>query len=150
MIYRIGFTGTRLGMIDEQKETVYNLLQQRKKKSTVCLEGLHGDCIGADANFHQICRDLDITIYKVPSNWERTTAHTDAPLLEGFEPMPPYARNRILVKASTELIGCPFNYKYTNRSGTWYTMTYAASNGKKVIAVFPDGSTQLLGTKRSG
>jgi hypothetical protein len=149
MTYRIGFTGTRLGMTDEQKEAVHDLLQQWKKKSTIGLEGLHGDCIGADADFHQICRDLAITVYKVPSNWERTTAHTDAPLLEGFEPTRPYARNRILVDAATKLIGCPFNYKYTERSGTWYTMTYAANKGKSVITVFPDGSTQLLRTKRS-
>ena len=50
---KIGFTGTQNGMSEKQKKVLFNLIE-----SFPYAEYHHGDCIGADANFHTIVSDL--------------------------------------------------------------------------------------------
>ena len=44
----IGFTGSRKGMTGEQAAVVMRLLLS-------ATEGHHGDCVGADEQFHEMC-----------------------------------------------------------------------------------------------
>ena len=65
MIHTIGFTGTRRGMTQRQIERVTELIAKHEPKVV-----RHGDCIGADAQFHEICLAsvwCDIIIHP-PSN----------------------------------------------------------------------------------
>jgi len=47
----IGFTGTRSGMNYFQKRHVSKLLEDY---SSICVTAHHGDCVGADAEFHEL------------------------------------------------------------------------------------------------
>jgi hypothetical protein len=126
----VGFTGTRSGMTDAQKVKVRYALEK-------WLEG-------GKVDFHNICRELKLDVFKRPSNWESTTANTDATLPDGIEPMRPYARNREIAKASDRMLACPPNFEFIEHSGTWYTLNYASKKlGKRVTIVFPDGTSEV-------
>lgn len=61
----IGFTGTRHGMTNAQRDTVLKLLSEKLTPSSA----VHGDCVGADADFDAICTSLDI--WHVGDGWLR-------------------------------------------------------------------------------
>lgn len=135
----IGFTGTRKGMTDSQRDAVKRLIQRfiERYVSHTCL-GLHGDCIGADVDFHDICRGFGLGVIKRPSTWSATVAGTDAQQVD--EPKRPFTRNRDIVHEATCLIGCPPNFEQFRGSGTWYTIGYARQCDKPIFVVLPDGS----------
>src|SRR5215472_2870990 len=60
---RLGFTGTRAGMSRLQTETVARLLWQYRPSLV-----RHGDCIGADEQFHELARSQGFPIELLPSN----------------------------------------------------------------------------------
>jgi Na+-transporting NADH:ubiquinone oxidoreductase subunit NqrF len=127
-------------MTDEQRTVVRRALQTWLDEG-LALVGLHGDCIGADVDFHNICRELKLDVKKRPSTWDSTVANTDA--IQVAEPERPYARNRAIVANCDCMIATPPNYEYIDRSGTWFTLTYAAKTGKRVTVVFPNGTTDI-------
>lgn len=145
-IRHIGFTGTRKGMTERQKMEVRKYLIDAYP-----FVGHHGDCVGADADFHDICRNLGINedpvfpavIVYPPENpkaraWcrEFTEIHQPAPYLE---------RNRAIVDASDMLIATPAEYNRKPRSGTWYTIMYASNQGKRYVIIYPDGNISVVG-----
>ena len=52
---KIGFTGTQVGISEKQKEKLRELIVEYKPD-----EVHHGDCVGADASFDQLCCSLAI------------------------------------------------------------------------------------------
>jgi hypothetical protein len=58
---KTGFTGTRNGMTPQQKEVITRL----EVFTTKILEAYHGDCLGSDADFHHLIREIDQTIHIV-------------------------------------------------------------------------------------
>lgn len=68
---RIGFTGTRRGMTSKQRETIYKVLL----KNAVS-EVHHGDCIGADADMHEL-----VSAYRQNAAFPRLIIHP--PTLQG-------------------------------------------------------------------
>lgn len=52
----VGFTGTREGMSPEQKRVTREIISQLI--TTSVHTAVHGDCIGADTDFHHIIREI--------------------------------------------------------------------------------------------
>jgi hypothetical protein len=50
----IGFTGTRHGMTPAQRHAVSQLIAELAAGAAFTAH--HGDCVGADAEFHDLCR----------------------------------------------------------------------------------------------
>lgn len=128
-----GFTGTRAGMNQKQKDLVKVFLEMHRPLAVI-----HGDCVGADKDFDDICAGLGIARYCCPSNLTTQRAFTDAVLFQ--PPKPPLERNHDIVNASGELFACPKEMNEVMRSGTWATIRYARRQNKPVYIFYPDGS----------
>lgn len=127
---KIGFTGTQVGMTWRQRQTLRRLLPWGK-------DFHHGDCVGSDAQAHDIAhfQGLLITIHP-PENLSKRafkSAHTILP------PKPYLDRNKDIVDACEVLIATPSGKDELLRSGTWSTVRYARKLGKHILIIFPDG-----------
>lgn len=127
----IGFTGTSNGMTPNQKQRVSDLLQEFKPSLV-----RHGDCVGADTEFHQIACSLNIkTCIHPPDNDSKRAFSQSNSIL----PVKPYLdRNKDIVDMSDMLIATPESVKEVIRSGTWSTVRYAKRVGREVIICNPD------------
>lgn len=142
---KVGFTGTRAGMSGAQKATVRRLLAEWLPK-----EVHHGDCVGADDEFADLCAEL-VPLPRIVAH--PGTSATGGSLFRACNPhsveVRPvrnyYARNRNIVgelhDAGDLLIATPQYGGRRKTGGTWYTVDYAYGAGKRVIIVWPDGST---------
>ena len=132
---RYGFTGTREGMNESQKEKVRQMIKKDIDDGYL-LEVYHGDCVGADKDFHEICRSVSILCIRIvifPPTDNKLRAYCQG---NELKPAKPYLdRNRDIVDGCDVLIGCPKSSEYEARSGTWYTIKYAEKHGKKVELV---------------
>lgn len=136
----VGFTGTRNGMTDAQRDRVYRELKQNMTGALgVPLLGLHGDCVGADADFDRICILLGIGRMCRPCVFESMRAHTGA--VEIAPPVRPMERNRAIVADADWVIACPPNFdEIKSGSGTWATIKFARRAHRMLTIVFPDGT----------
>ncbi len=126
----IGFTGTRNGMSKKQKEEVTNLIQDYLDKQTN-ITIIHGDCVGADADFHEICSNLSSTIIiKIYPGKGNTDLRAYCKSDDIDEPKPYLQRNRDIVDNCDILFACPISKEEHVRSGTWYTIRYARKVGR--------------------
>ena len=123
MRLHIGFSGTRYGMTEAQSDAVVDLLDE-----TLRLHGFiahHGDCVGADAQFHRICRaprggPVAIEVHPGLPKWrawcQGDMAHRPALYRE---------RNRAIVDACSVIIAAPYENEPQPRGGTWATIRMA-------------------------
>ncbi|MFI5222689.1 MAG: hypothetical protein ACHQX3_00340 [Nitrospirales bacterium] len=99
----------------------------------------HGDCIGADAQAHELLRSLlDIRIIGHPPTDASKRAFTDCDELRKERPY--LDRNRDIVNDIDILIVVPKTHHEERRSGTWATYRYAKSIRREMLVVWPDGS----------
>lgn len=136
----VGFTGTRRGLTDPQRELIVNALEMWPPDS----EFHHGDCVGADASFHHLVLAYSdrprIIIH--PSTLEDQRAYCqDANLY--LTPKPPLERNRDIVNEVGFLLACPSGAEVL-RSGTWATIRYARSQGLRGRIFYPGGAVASL------
>jgi hypothetical protein len=129
---KIGFTGTQKGMTEYQKGFVRETL--RKKKPS---EIHHGDCIGADTDFHNICRevnpDIRIVIHPPEIDSKRSFCKGDEILpVKGY-----LQRNHDIVDSVDYMISTPGEMEEVLRSGTWATIRYGMKKDKDGIIVTP-------------
>ena len=132
---KIGFTGTQIGMSDKQKEQfVLDLLDLNP---TECH---HGDCIGADAEAHDIVRaffpDCLIILHPPKVTSKRAYKKADA----SYPPEEYLDRNHKIVEKSEVLFGTPKNDTEELRSGTRATIRYGRKLeklGKIAVIVLP-------------
>lgn len=135
---KIGFTGTRNGMTEYQKEEFVKLI-----KSLDITEFHHGDCIGADMEAHDlvVIHKNNIKMFSHPSNLKFLRAYCES-FIEKEKPL--LERNKDIVNETELLIACPDTYFETyfeyKRSGTWSTIRYAKNQKKKYVIIFPDGN----------
>jgi hypothetical protein len=112
-----------------------------KLQSLSLLVVVHGDCLGADANFDEICARLKIPRTIRPCTFENMRAHCEkygARLVA--PPKKPMQRNRDIVSEADKLIGCPWNdVPIKKGSGTWATIRFAKQKGIPVHIIGPDG-----------
>ena len=137
---RIGFTGTQKGMTLNQVRVVTNIVEQSNIDYAH-----HGDCIGADEQFHLIlfnCKkysnpDLKVVIHPPEKSVKRAFcagAYQVRPKKEYL------ARNLDIIKETEMLIATPKEFQNVLRSGTWSTIRKAIKAKKHVVIIFPDGS----------
>ena len=135
MIRKVGFTGTAKGMTDRQKD------QLRTELVLIRVPGIyqefhHGDCVGADAQAHEIAYHLGFSIIIHPPNRSYKRAYCQN--WDRLEIQKPYLeRNKDIAREAQALIACPKESNMVLRSGTWATVRYARKYGRKVVILDP-------------
>lgn len=134
---KIGFTGTRHGMSEAQTVALVGLLGALQPT-----EVHHGDCVGADAEFHHIVRkrfpDTKIVIHPPLDAEHQAHCVGDAtrPLRTHF------ARNRAIVLECDYLVATPLDNSNPGYGGTWYTIGFARKRGVLNIVIQRDGTSK--------
>ena len=128
---KIGFTGTRNGMTEAQKQQLYKLLSQYSG------EFHHGDCVGADTQAHEIAKELGFKLILHPS-----TAITRAWNTGDYEnvPAPPLVRNKHIVNETQFMFATPKEEGVVSFGGTWHAIRYAARQHRNVFIIWPNGT----------
>lgn len=135
----LGFTGTRQGMTNVQREGVAEFLRTQRPTKVH-----HGDCVGADSEFHDAAMlNCDPWIESHPCTLTRWRANRKANFIH--PPKPTAARNQDIVRASEHLLAAPRLMEAESRSGTWQTIRFMMTARKTVTVVWPDGTVQAWG-----
>ena len=132
----IGFTGSRTGMTPSQRSQVRGILLELTKGQP--WHARHGDCVGADAEFHALARELGAYIIKHPPSDSRLQAHCDADQSE--DPQPYAKRNKAIVDNSDLVIGTPPTQNNPGYGGTWQTIRFAQDADKLYGIIIPNGA----------
>ena len=126
----VGFTGSREGLSYTQMMQLEEVVRGLSPDN-----GIHGDCIGSDADFHYICKTvLRIPIIIRPCNLNEQRAFCRGAVIV-HPAKAPIERNHDIVNECNILIACPKEESEILRSGTWATVRYARKIGKKVIMI---------------
>ena len=133
MTYTVGFTGSRLGMTHRQ---IAEVIERLKKYEPDYVR--HGDCLGADAQFHDLClaysKHCKIIIHP-PINTTMRAFCKGAYAIT--EPKSYLKRNKDIVTGSHILIACPAEKTESLNGGTWTTVRYARAGSTAVTIIFP-------------
>jgi hypothetical protein len=134
----VGVTGTRNGATREQLFRLHCILSEVKVKNGFH----HGDCIGVDAQAHDIATNLgyQTIIHPPKSNVFRAFKRGEIILPEkGY-----LARNIDIVDNSNYIISLPKGTDEELRgSGTWHVIRLARKLGKKLTIIWPDGALRV-------
>lgn len=136
----VGFSGTQLGMTPLQRVKFLRVIYALQPK-----EFHHGDCIGADAEAHNLIRknlpECKIHIHPPDDPGKRAFCDGDK-----LYPEKPYLeRNRDIVLHSKVLVTTPGQPAEIMRSGTWSTTRY----GRQVLPkghlriIYPNGTVGI-------
>jgi len=93
----------------------------------------HGDCVGADAQAHEIVKSstLNCRVVVHPADIELMRAYCDGDLI--LESKHPLVRNSDIVEAVDILVAAPANSTENSRSGTWATIRRAYKRKLEVV-----------------
>lgn len=137
----IGFTGTREGMTEAQRQGVGKMLLLLR-----VTRFHHGDCIGADANANCLVSEISpgVPIEVHPCDLpDKYRAFCAGEIVH--DPKPPLERNRDIVDASDFLLAAPKENEEVQRSDTWATIRYARQANRNGVIFYPDGRREPLG-----
>lgn len=143
MSLHIGFTGTRHGMTFGQRVTVANLVSGLTHTDDPELFAHHGDCVGADSEFHNIASEYGARVIVHPGPDGEHRAYRLGFLVR--DPLTHFARNRVIVAESDVMIATPYEAVAQQRGGTWYTIGHTLKTGKPLAIVFPAGDIEWHG-----
>lgn len=130
---KIGITGTREGMTEDQFDQVWNFL---KEKFTEGSEFHHGDCVGVDAEAALVAKEIGYKIVGHPGpsvDGLRAFFESD----ESRDPMSHFKRNRTIVDSCDFLLVVPLQDCWQPRGGTWYTHDYARKKMVPLQVIWP-------------
>lgn len=137
----VGFTGTRFGMSELQKQALYNKLAELKDNQLYAEYAIlwdefhHGDCVGADAEAHAIALTFRFKVVIHPPDQDKLRAF--CVVSYKIEVPKPYLdRNKMIVDSCHLLIAAPRTNGEELRSGTWSTIRYA-KHKKKEVYILP-------------
>ena len=134
---RVGFTGTREGMTDNQRSAFGLWVYARG-----IAEFHHGACLGADEHAVAIVDDEAVPHPRIvahPGDWgPMVSTSATAVSAEVRACRPHLERNRTIVDSCDLLTACPRGPE-EQRSGTWATIRYARKVGRKIVIFWPDG-----------
>jgi hypothetical protein len=133
---KIGFTGTKTGMTDAQRETVRKYLVYFRRKNWDD-QFHHGDCVGADEQAAEIAHELGYWVGGHPPGNEKYRAHFQSD--HNFPAKDYLPRDHDIVDATDLLLAAPKTAHEIQRSGTWATVRYARKRGKQILIILPDG-----------
>ena len=101
----------------------------------------HGDCVGADAEFHDLCRLLPKSYIIVhPGPLEDLPNQAGRVGDERRAHLPHMRRNKNVVIAATVMIAAPFELTQQEHGGTWRTIDMARTAKRPLAIVSPDGA----------
>ena len=133
----LGVTGTRGGMTAPQLRAVLAFYRQHHP---IYLH--HGDCIGADAEMHEVATAFATSITIHPPDVAKYRAWCDSKYIN--KPLPYRERNQAIVKAADTLLVLPSGtMKKQPRSGTWMTYRIARTQGVRCVVIHPDGEMEV-------
>jgi hypothetical protein len=142
------FTGTQRGMKVPQWNTLRKLVALRQKgefELTPLTEWHHGDCIGADAQSHELALFHHIPVHLHPMTPDLKRAFCLRATVT-HQPKPPLERNIDMVNVSRILYATPRQtYNVPRGSGTWHAIRQGVKKMRmdpeyQVIIIFPDGT----------
>ena len=131
----LGMTGTRDGMTKEAKVSFCKFLEGQE-----ITEGHHGDCKGADTDFHSELEKRKIRIVVHPPTNSKARSFCKGAKI--CKPKPYLVRNCTIVEATEMLVAFPPTKKEILRSGTWSTIRYAKKKRRKIIIFHKEGSVE--------
>lgn len=161
----LGFTGTADGMTDQQKEKLAIVLKALIAEGSIggdpemgCyLIFHHGDCIGADAEAHEILGKMahhKFVVHPPLDPKSQAFVYRGTHWIHDFDeyrsPKAYLERNHDIVDESERLIATPKTAQEQLRSGTWATVRYARKMGKMILLILPDGEMVIDGPRPSG
>lgn len=128
---RIGFTGSREGMTDNQVDKFGGLIIGLKPS-----EFHHGDCVGSDEMAHEIVREVmpECRILIHPPTLRKFRAFCEGDY--HYQVKPYLERNRDIVACTDLLIATP-NGLEKRRSGTWATIRHARDLNLNIEIIYP-------------
>lgn len=137
---KIGFTGTRNGMSQEQIDAFKDLIKSKDND-----EFHHGMCIGSDKQVHDIVKSDKVKIDKVkivghPPTFKKFMADCDCDIF--MKPQDYLQRNKNIVDETDMMIATP-DCKEKVRSGTWSTVRYARKQHKKIYVIHKNGRVTI-------
>ena len=136
---KVGFTGTQKGMTPEQKARVRSFL---KAAHLGHAEFHHGDCVGADAEAHDIAREEGYRIVIHPPSDDKKRAFKEG---DYSFPLEPYLdRNEAIVRSTDIMLATPSTNREVQRSGTWSTIRRARTLRRAAIIVYPSGEVVTI------
>jgi hypothetical protein len=119
----VGVTGTRHGVSEMTMHKLRIFLQTNR-----ATELHHGDCIGFDAQAHDLANELGLTTVGHPPLDNKFRAFKATSF--SHTPQPYFERNRRIVHSVQHLISAPDKPEAAPGvpcGGTWYTTRYARS-----------------------
>ena len=139
---KLGFTGSRRGMTAAQAATFKRLISEENVTLFV-----HGDCVGADAEAHDMIEAIkpEVNIVVAPSLNASLRAWCKPRTGVLCEARASVDRNRAIAIMCDELIAVPRKRLvpdggFIPQSGTQQTIEFAQDNGRPVIIINEDGS----------
>lgn len=140
-LIRLGFTGTQVGMNARQKSLLTAHLQSFIDESFTHLEIHHGDCVGADAEFHKLATSFwpegKVRVVIHPPSDPRKRAFCAFRKQREETPLPYLERNHAIVDDSDRMTASPKGTSEELRSGTWATIRYARKQEKAIFMLWP-------------
>lgn len=138
-VRQIGFTGTRNGMTPAQRLAVIAVVQEVTRGAAFVAH--HGDCVGADAEFHDLCRMEPLSAIVVhPGPLEDLPNQAGRVGDSRRESAPHMRRNKNIVMASMVMIAAPFEPVEQTQGGTWRTIEMARKAKRPLAIVWRDGA----------
>jgi hypothetical protein len=138
---KIGFTGTREQLTEIQRRRLSLALSAFLETA---YEFHHGDCIGADATAHQLALEYDYQVIIHPPTKSDLRAWCSGEGVWFRTPKNYISRNQKIVDETDILFATPYQKEEQPRGGTWSTIRYAKSKGKRVLIIFPDGTVDHI------
>ena len=131
---KLGFTGTKEGMNNKQKKEFTDYLFSHPEIN----ELHHGDCVGADADAHNIAISLGIRVIIHPPTDSKHRA--GCPGHEIRKEKTYLVRNHDIVDETDALFAAPYTDQEIVRSGTWATVRYGKKRQFYPITIsYPQG-----------
>lgn len=131
----LGFTGTRKGMTQRQRDTVLYLFRELQ-----LTELHHGGERHADSEAHRLALALGVSVHVHPGPAFKLS-HDCLGADIVYEHKPNLTRNKDIVTMGVDgLVAAPRDRQEEQRSGTWATVRYARKEKRRIWHVYPDGT----------
>lgn len=129
----VGVTATRAGLTQAQAA-------RARQELSEATDLHHGDCLGGDAELHDIGRAVGLWIEGHPPIDPKQRAWKKC---DKLWPEKEYIeRNHDIVDCTQRMLAFPKSKVEEMRgSGTWATIRYARRVRRQLLVVYPDGST---------